>query len=196
MNRKVIFHAVGGFLAIAFIAGVGLLSASSNNIESDMYQASLPYRRVPVAPVLSYSVFRTAPVDVAKVFGRSTGCSNVDYETIQSVAKAALDAHIDPSIFAALVATESECDPLSVSSRGAVGMTQIMVKIWDKQFDFAGRVNLFNREDNLRTGAKILYPLITAYGTENGLRRYNGLGVGCDSCDSGYTEKIMQLAGR
>ena len=195
MSRKLFWYTVLAISLLILIGLVGIAGAESVS-GMDFAVANIPSRMMPKTPALTYSVFRTAPVDVAKVLGRSKGCADVDYDTVQDIARAALDAHIDPSIFAALVATESECDPLAVSSRGAVGETQIMVKIWDKQFDFAGQVNLFNREDNLRTGAKILYPLIATFGTEEGLRRYNGLGVGCDSCDSGYTEKIMQLAGR
>ena len=73
---------------------------------------------------------------------------------------------------------------------------QIMVKIHAQEFDFSGNVNLFNREDNLRAGAKILSTLIKQYGTVSGIQHYNGMGQGCDSCDADYASKILLLAGK
>lgn len=144
----------------------------------------------------SVSIFRTAPLEVAKVFGRTPGCSDADASLIDSTARAAIEAGLDPAIAAATVGVESSCNQFAVSNRGAIGIMQIMPKVWLSKYDFADKINLFNREDNLRVGTQIEAGLISQYGTVDGVRRYNGIGVGCDGCDAGYASKIMVLAGR
>lgn len=155
-------------------------------------------KQVPSAPAnaLTYSIFRTAPLEVAKVFGRTQGCADADSELIESTARAAVDAGLDPAIAAATVGVESGCNQFAISSRGAVGIMQINARAWKDTFDFAGDINLFNRQDNLKVGTQIEAKLINQYGLADGVRRYNGTGVGCDTCDAGYTSKILTLAGR
>lgn len=179
-----------GVVLFFVITGIGWSSAEPTPFMS--------YRFIPRPPekLLTYSIWRTAPIDVAKVFGRVPACSSADDSLVDMTAKAAIEANLDPTIAAATVATESGCNPWAVSSRGAVGMMQVMPKIWSDRFDFAGSVNLFNPEDNIRTGSKILASLVQQYGTSEALRRYNGLGVGCDTCDAGYVNHILSLAGR
>jgi hypothetical protein len=150
----------------------------------------------PPAMAYSYSVFRTAPLDVAKVFGRSPGCADADADLIGAVARASIESGLDPSIAAATVGVESGCNQFAVSSRGAIGIMQIMVRTWNGKYDFAGTVNLFNRDDNLRVGTQIEAALISEYGVAEGIHRYNGLGIDCAGCDPGYTSKILSLAGR
>jgi len=137
-----------------------------------------------------------AALDVARVFGRSAGCAEADPKLIDTVASEALKADMDPRLLAATVAVESACDPMAVSKRGAIGFTQIMPKIWKDKFDFANTVNLFNPNDNLHAGATILSGLIKQYGVAAGVRRYQGIGVDCTSCDDNYVPKILALAGR
>jgi hypothetical protein len=143
-----------------------------------------------------FSIFRTAPLQVAMVFGRTPGCEHADSDLIESTAKAAIEAGLDPSIFASTVGVESGCNQFAVSSKGAIGIMQIMPGVWKTKYDFAGNVNLFNRNDNLRVGAQIEAGLISQYGVDGGVRRYNGLGTGCETCDAGYVSKILSLAGR
>jgi hypothetical protein len=150
----------------------------------------------PKESLLTYSIWRSAPLEIAKVFGRSPGCADADSDLIEATAKAAIDTNLDPAILAATVATESSCNPFAVSSRGAVGLTQVMIRIWSSKFDFGHDVNLFNKYDSLRTGAAILADSINRYGTQAGIQRYNGVGVGCDTCDGGYATRILALAGR
>jgi hypothetical protein len=144
----------------------------------------------------TYSIFRTAPLEVAKVFGRTPGCADADADMIEATARAAIKAGLDPAIAAATVGVESGCNAFAVSSKGAIGYFQVMPRIWKDRFDFAGTVNLFNRDDNMRTGAKIEADLIAQYGIEGGLRHYNGMGTGSPEYDAGYTNKILALAGR
>jgi len=155
-------------------------------------------RQRPVAPALAfrYSIFRTAPLEVAKVFGRTPGCADADPELIQATAKAAIEAGLDPRIFAATIGVESSCSPYATSTRGAIGLTQVVARVWSSKYDFAGRYNLLNVDDNLHVGAQIEASLITQYGIEGGLRHYNGMGTASADFDAGYTSKILALAGR
>ncbi len=152
------------------------------------------YRFLPVPPRLSYSQFRTGPLEAAKVFGRSPGCQDVDAEFIYDVNSAAIRTGLDTRIVAATIAIESRCDQFAVSNRGALGLMQPVPRIWKANYDF-GDVNLLNRRDNLRVGTEILSGLVARYGVREALHHYNGLGTNCASCDTSYTSKILMLAG-
>jgi hypothetical protein len=185
-------------VAVVLLFAFSLPSFSRHEINMDTEIQLMLIKQTPQpnAKAFAYSVFRTAPLEVAKVFGRTPGCSDADAEMIQATARAAVEADLDPAIAAATVGVESACNQFAVSSKGAIGIMQIMPKVWKDKYDFAGDVNLFNRDTNLSVGAHIEADLINQYGTENGVRRYNGMGVGCDTCDAGYTSKILTLAGR
>jgi hypothetical protein len=38
--------------------------------------------------------------------------------------------------------------------------------------------------------------LIRTHGLQRGVQLYNGAGVGCDSCDAGYSARVIALAGK
>lgn len=135
-----------------------------------------------------------APIEVALVFGRARGCQNADPSLINLVAGEALRAGVNPKVLAATVAIESQCDPLAVSSRGALGLTQVMARVWDSKFDFS-HVNLLNPRDNVRTGATIMASLIRENGLRLGVQLYNGATINCPSCDAGYSARVLALAG-
>lgn len=190
-NRIIICSAIALiFLAITPVVSMTFQQPSPANIRPVLLR-NMPH---PNPALLTFSIWRTAPLEVAKVYGRSPGCSDADAEMINTTAKAAIETNVDPAILAALVATESSCNPYAVSSRGAVGLTQIMLKVWSSKFDFGHDVNLFNRYDSLHTGALILADNISHYGTQAGIRRYNGTGTDCLACDDQYTNKILALA--
>jgi hypothetical protein len=155
-------------------------------------------RQTPRPPALAwqFSIFRTAPLEVAKVFGRTPGCADADPDLIQATAKAAIEAGLDPRIFAATIGIESSCNSYATSTRGAIGLSQVVPRIWFSKYDFAGRYNLLNVDDNLHVGAQIEAGLIAEYGVEGGLRHYNGMGTLSADYDTGYTSKILLLAGR
>jgi len=162
-------------------------------------QAHANYLRLlPVPPefAYNYSPYRTASIEVAKVFGRSPSCANADADFITEVGRTAVYNGLDPRIAAATIAVESGCNDFAVSSRGAIGLMQIRVSSWKNQYDFGGKVNLLNRHDNVRVGTEILSKLVQQYGTAEGLHRYNGLGQDCATCDPSYAAKILSLAGR
>lgn len=153
-------------------------------------------RMLPSVPALGYSVWRTGPLDVAKVFGRSPGCTDASPELINQVTKAAVYAGLDPALAAATVAVESGCNPYAVSNRSAIGLMQIVPKVWKNDFDFRGSINLFNEQDNLNVGTKIMAKYVADFGLQAGVRHYNGMGTTCDTCDGAYVNKILSLAKR
>ena len=152
-------------------------------------------RMIPKAMITATDI-SSAALDVARVFGRAPGCAEADSNLIGDVAKEALRVGLDARILAATVAVESSCDSMAVSRRGAVGLTQIMPKIWKGSFDFEHTINLFNPNDNLHAGATILSDLIKQHGLAEGIRHYNGTGTDCADCDGNYVPKILTLAGR
>jgi hypothetical protein len=153
-----------------------------------VYWPPKPQIRLP----LTFSVWHTGPYEIAKVFGRSTGCRSVNVDFIDDVNEAAIRAGVDPGLYASTVATESNCNPLAVSKAGAIGLSQV-VPSFHKEYDFS-RINLFNRKDSLRVGAEILAKDISQYGEESGVTHYQGMGVHCSTCDDHYTDKVLALA--
>ena len=123
---------------------------------------------------LGYSVWVTGPIEVAKVFGRSRGCQQADVELISMIVHKSIENNIDPQLVASTIDQESQCDPLAVSSKGAIGLMQIMPKL-HKEFNFSEK-NLFNESDNIDVGTKILSDLVKQFGEVEAVRRYQGLG--------------------
>lgn len=184
------FWAVVGTILLLLAVCVLIGNASSSN-ENDFHSVFEKMRPHPMR--LTYSVYRTAPISVAGVFGRADNqCSEIDPDLVSSTAQAAITASLDPTVLAAVISVESGCNDLAVSSRGAIGLTQVVPKVWKDRFDF-GEQNLFNRDTNLRIGAKILSGLVSDYGYREALQRYQGLGV---PNDPQYVSKILILARR
>jgi hypothetical protein len=168
------------------------------------YGTAPSLRATPTAPITHAAVVDqpmyltkqyAASLDVARVFGRTQGCADAAPKMINDIAAEAVKDNIDARVFAALIATESSCDPMAVSSRGAVGLMQVNIKVWKTRFDFT-TVNLLNPAENLSTGGKILSDMIKQYGISGGLHHFNGMGSDCAGCDPGYSERIMNLAAR
>jgi hypothetical protein len=180
-------------LAIYLSFAIGTVHGSASEYEFPVF-----HMQTPKPPTMAYEfgIYHDGPFEVAKVFGRSQGCQSADGELIKFTSDTALKAGVDPRIVASIIAVESGCNQFAVSSRGALGLMQVEAGVWKSHFDFGGDVNLLNRQDNIKTGATILARLITQFGTVDGIRRYNGTGVGCDTCDAGYTAKVMAMVGR
>jgi Transglycosylase SLT domain len=183
-----------------FIFSVSCLCIALSFLISDVHMASgadmapyIIYAPVPPMQAFKYSAYRTGGFEVAKVFGRSVGCRDVDAEFIEDVNDAAVRAGLDPRVFASTIATESSCNPFAVSIRGAIGFTQVVPAFHKNEYDFS-RINLLNRHDNLRVGAEIEAHYIQQNGITGGVTRYQGLAKGCDSCDDQYTAKVLKLA--
>lgn len=188
MKRK---HVIDLLILVACILVIFFALKPAHSADFDItFNKHYP---LPPAEAYNFSLYHTGVFEVAKVFGRSPGCDSADDDLITETNDAAVKAGIDPRIAAAVIATESGCNQYAISNRGAIGLMQVNVSIWKGQFDFAGNVNLLNRRDNIQTGTKILARLVYVYGINEGIRRYNGLGESCASCDPMYVQKILTL---
>lgn len=150
--------------------------------------------RPPSAPRITYSIIRTGPLRVAKVLGRSPACWNVEPEIIYAIARGAFHAELDPETVAAIVAIESGCNPLAISSKGAVGLMQVVPRVWKNEFDFT-QVNLFNPYQNIRVGTNIMGRLTQQHGHMEAIRRYQGTGTG-PGVNLNYTKDVKKLEGK
>jgi hypothetical protein len=184
-KQKSIVAFFAGLLFLIYLGIVARMPASSQSEQIPHF--------TPGPPKTEYSVLRTGPLEVAKIFGRAQGCFDADPELIETVSTAAIRTNLDPKLVAATVAVESGCDSLAISNRGAVGLMQVRPVIWKDKFDFTKTYNLFNLHDNVQVGTEILSGLVQQFGTHEGIRRYQGLGPGGDGL---YVEKILSLAGR
>ena len=77
------------------------------------------------------------------------------------------DEHVSPDILTALIVVESSADSEAVSSRGALGLTQVMPKIW--KYD---KKTLKNPYKNIEAGSSILSYYVKKYGLKGGLSAY------------------------
>lgn len=177
-------HNAAAILACLFFVCALLAPRSPDNFGNGLLPA---YRATETHPKPEYSQERTAPLEIAKVFGRSHGCASAGPELIQQIARASIDSRLDAKLAASVADQESGCDPLSVSSRGAVGLMQVMPKIWKNRFDFS-EVNLFNPQENISVGTKILSELVQQYGEQEALRRYQGVGA---PSNVNYTSQVL-----
>jgi hypothetical protein len=164
-----------------------------------MYTAFVPPK--PPAPIVQVQAqvearspeFEKAFFQAAKVYGKA-GCG--DQQLAEMTAKHAIATGLPAAVVAAMAATESTCNPLAISNRGAVGLTQVVPAIWKNKYDFS-KVNLMNPDDNLRVGTTILAELVRQYGLRAGLHRYYGTGNSGIYLDgSGYAERVLALAGK
>jgi soluble lytic murein transglycosylase-like protein len=146
-----------------------------------------------VTPEAHSVEFQRAFFEAARVYGRA-GCG--DQKLTEMTARHALDTELPPQLLAAMTAQESTCNPLAISNRGAIGLTQVVPKTWNKEFDFS-KINLFNPEDNMTVGTSILSRLVKQHGIKNALARYYGTGqddIGLGG--AGYAAKVLELAGK
>jgi hypothetical protein len=118
-----------------------------------------------------------------RVFSK-VGCTT---EFSELVAHAAVDERLPARLIAAVVVTESTCDPSKISRTQDVGLMQVNRKVWK-----VSTAKLLNPAFNVKFAAHhILAPLVHTYGIREGLHRYNGLG----NPSNEYSEKVMRIAG-
>jgi soluble lytic murein transglycosylase-like protein len=122
-------------------------------------------------------------VKIAERVYRRLGCRTTYAE---ATGKIAFEYGISARLLAAVVFTESSCNPKAVSGRDSVGLLQINPKVWHYT-----RSELKNPERNLEIGARILSAYIHMYGLVQGLHAYNGFGTHNNS----YAAKVYTAAG-
>ena len=97
------------------------------------------------------------------------------------------DEYVSPDILTALIVAESSADSEAESSKGALGLTQVMPKIW--KYD---KETLKNPYKNIEAGSLILSYYVKKYGLKGGLSAYNS---GKKSGAPRYASKVIRLAG-
>jgi hypothetical protein len=109
-------------------------------------------------------------------------------EFSERVAHYAVDAHLPVRVVAADVIVESSAHPSAVSKSGAVGLMQVMPKIWNVSAE-----DLKNPDFNLRVGTGILSHHVRAYGMREGLRHY--FGTADANASELYADRVLAVAG-
>ena len=97
------------------------------------------------------------------------------------------DEHVSPDILTALIVVESSADSEAVSSKGALGLTQVMPNIW--KYD---KKTLKNPYKNIEAGSSILSYYVKKHGLNGGLSAYNS---GQKNGSPRYASKVMRIAG-
>jgi Transglycosylase SLT domain len=185
----------GGFMSVTIQAAKLLLALFClGAVVGGVIYANVPSRPPTIVqPEVHSAEFQQAFFQATKIYGKA-GCG--DQQLAEMTARHAIVTGLPATIIAAATATESTCDPLAISNRGAIGLMQVMPKIHSKKFDFT-KINLFNPEENMTVGTTILADFVKTYGLRNGLHHYYGTGNdGVGLTGSGYAEKILTLAGR
>jgi soluble lytic murein transglycosylase-like protein len=147
---------------------------------------------VAVLPEAHTADYQTALFEASKAYGHA-GCG--DQKLAEMTAKYAIKSGLSAGFLASHIAVESTCNPMAVSNRNAIGLMQVVPKVWSKRFDFT-KINLFNPEDNMMVGTTIMSELVTKYGIHQALVRYYGTGkddVGMGGV--GYAMKVLTLTG-
>lgn len=75
---------------------------------------------------------------------------------------------ITPELLTALIVVESSANHIAVSEKGAIGLTQVMPRIWQQN-----KKELFNPYKNIEVGSEILKYYIDKHGIKGGLSSYN-----------------------
>ena len=147
-----------------------------------------------VQPEAHSAEYQTALFEASRVYGKA-GCGNE--QLAEMTAEHAIRSGLPAQLIAAQIATESTCNPLAVSNRGAIGLRQVVPKIWGKKYDFS-KINLFNMSDNMTVADDITVDLVKKYGIRGGLIHYYGTGSDGDTAlgGAGYADRILQLAGK
>lgn len=104
------------------------------------------------------------------------------------VAQNAIEANLPARLIAADIAVESSCRSDVISSRGAVGMMQVMPRLYH-----APKAVLTDPEANIRVGTRILAANIRQHGTRGGLQRYFGMTPG-STASVDYANRVLAKA--
>lgn len=114
----------------------------------------------------------------------------------QAIVRSSDRHEIDPRLVASVMIVESRGDPFAISSSDAVGIMQIHVPTWARTIDQED-INLFKIEDNIEFGVRILKDYIEHYGSDEGIKRYNGWSPNTPepSTAEAYLRRVRQVYG-
>ena len=174
---------------LAGVIGTGIVILAIGAISVVRPKVTTAY----VQPEAHTAEYQTALFEASRVYGKA-GCG--DMQLAEMTAEHAIRSGLPAQLIAAQIATESTCNPLAVSNRGAIGLRQVVPKIWAKTYDFS-KINLFNPSDNMAVADNITVELVKKYGIRGGLIRYYGTGNdGIGQSGAVYAERVLKLAGK
>src|SRR5947209_13835460 len=137
------------------VLGIAMLAVSLQASADILYPNAIQFRALPPqAPEIHYSDLHDATFKALKVYERVPGCSRLAALT----GRWAWRRGLNPKLVASMIVTESTCNPLAVSSAGALGVMQIVPKYWSNRYDFT-RLNLLNPETNIEIGTELIAKL-------------------------------------
>lgn len=146
------------------------------------------YLEKAASPILIPAERENIVIQIAEVFGKIPGCAN-QFDLIKTVAILSAQSGVAPKTIASIIATESNCDPFAISTKGAVGLMQVLPRAHKDEYDFT-TINLFNPQQNIQVGIDILSKLAKDH-PKDAIARYQGLGKGGDP---DYVAKVKNLA--
>jgi soluble lytic murein transglycosylase-like protein len=127
-----------------------------------------------------------------KVIDWMVGRSRVPVDVLEVVYEEA-HKHTFPELLIAIAMVESRFDPSAVSPRGAVGLMQVMARVWEEELKerglISGEEDLFDISRSISASDYILRQYLTLEGGDikGALMRYVGTRSGTD-----YQDKVMQ----
>lgn len=127
---------------------------------TNSYEILPPMKRYSSSPS---PVRRVIAVNRTSVKGAH--CLSGDRELVKVLNDSAADVGIDPNLLLAVMNVESRCNLRAVSSRGAVGLMQVL----PSTAKLVGVSNLAHPAENIRAGARYLASLKAQFGSDIGM---------------------------
>lgn len=173
-------------LMVAFPVSTGLV-LSVDEGQPELQAASvIAVASVPAADPAIQSIERLL---------RGYGVSEVQRTRVaQAIIATSRKYDVDPRLIASIVIVESRANPYAISEKEAVGVMQVHLPTWSRTVEHEG-LNLFNVEDNVELGVRILKGYMVRHGMWEGVMRYRGFTASPDSQAEadGYVQKVRHI---
>jgi Transglycosylase SLT domain len=143
-----------------------------SSVEQQIQAASF---QAPVPPLIEFGPPVPDPaIGPIKAFLKGYGVEESRIVRVaESVVTSAKKYNLDPRLIASIMIVESRANPFAISGRDAIGIMQIHLPTWGHTADREG-INLFNIEDNIDFGTRILKDYARRFGLWEGVKRYKG----------------------
>mgnify|MGYP001598498616 FL=1 len=156
---------LGFLIAVVSVLGMSWSDGAQAGISSFMdANGVIHFTNVPSDPryVKMVPVSYRAPAVTARVSPRTPKFGRFPEHFVPLVEEAALEHSIDGDLLKAVITAESGYDPQAVSSKGAVGLMQLMPETARRY----GVRNLYDPAQNIRGGAQYLRDLMRKYNND------------------------------
>src|SRR5262249_12152670 len=139
------------------------------------FQAAAIQGPVPPSSLMEFaSVVPDPAIGPIKAFLKGYGVDESRIVRVaESIVPSARKHNLDPRLIASIMIVESRANPFAISHKYAIGIMQIHVPTWGHTADREG-FNLFNIEDNIEFGTRILKDYARRFGLWEGVKRYKG----------------------